>query len=242
MEFQNTPVEGYTLEGEEATIAANNVILTLTTPNFLKTEDSMTLLKVDNGAMITVSVPEGYRIDNIGFEGEVSQLKASAGQIDGQTWSGTGSEEVYGLSTVTFTATGTANIYSIEVNVARYTTLEMPIITANGNTITIESSSPEATIRYSVDGSTPDMYSPAVGESFTYSGPFEVSQNCVVKAIAGGTYMQTSEVAEFPVDWFQVDTVTFNRVNLELTMTCPTPDATILYTVEGTAISIPSIP
>ncbi len=239
MESQNTPVEGYVLEGEEATIVANNVTLALTTPNFLKNEGSITMLKVDNGATLTVSVPEGYRIDNIFFEGEVSQLQASAGQIDGQTWNGTGNEETYGLNTVTFTAMGTASIYAIEVNAVRYTTVEMPIITANGNVITIESNSPEAIIRYSVDGSIPDMYSPAEGESFTYSGPFEVSRNCIIKAIAGGDYMKTSDIAEYPVDWFMVDTVTFNRMNLELTMTCATPEATILYTVEGPTMATP---
>ena len=114
-----------------------------------------------------------------------------------------------------------------------------PIIAHEGNTITI-TTTPDSTLAdslvvnptyyYTLDGSMPDT------TSIKYVEPFEVTQNCVVKAIGMQRGFTNSRVDSLVVDWFKVETPTFSFQNMyddNLTIETETPDAEIYYTMNG---------
>ena len=119
-------------------------------------------------------------------------------------------------------------------NITSYTftladvTAAAPTISVENNIVTINTTSDGAAIYYTTDGTTPTTASPL------YTAPFEVNANCVVQAIAGGTGYNASNVTEYVIDWFRVETVEFNYENLQLTLSTTTPEATIYYTTNGT--------
>lgn len=84
----------------------------------------------------------------------------------------------------------------VTVNLTReWETVPTPVITAaeefsgSETKVMIACAMPEATIRYTTDGSEPNSHSPK------YTGPFWVSESCTVKAVAMCVEYRTSEVA-----------------------------------------------
>lgn len=67
-------------------------------------------------------------------------------------------------------------------------TCETPVISCTDNTVTITCATSGATIYYTTDGSDP------TSSSSLYSAPFEITQNCTVKAIAIKEYFTNSSI------------------------------------------------
>ena len=105
-----------------------------------------------------------------------------------------------------------------------------PSIQRQGNTLTITTTTADAAIYYTLDGTTPTQSSSV----YSSENPIVVTQNCTVKAIAVKEGINNSIVAEFKVDWFSVAKPQI-RVNNELLveMTSETEGAVIRYTVDG---------
>ncbi len=132
-------------------------------------------------------------------------------------------------------STGT---YTIKVNAP---TFNPPQGSYSGpQVVSISSATEDAEIRYTINGSTPGP------NSTLYTNPINVVANSVIQAIAYkpgltpssitvGNYLITNTVAS-PV--FNPDpSVTYNEP-LEVTLSCPTPGATIHYTLDHTDPSV----
>ena len=102
-----------------------------------------------------------------------------------------------------------------------------PTITTSGNTLVMTTSTPGATIYYTLDGSLPST------RSSLYTGSVTPTQNCQVRAIAVKKEMGNSSVTSFVVDWFQVDPVTISFVNMKVQLSTATPNSRIYYTTDG---------
>ena len=105
--------------------------------------------------------------------------------------------------------------------------VSVPTITLNGNMLTITTEPSDATIYYTLNGTTP------TANSSRYDGPIELTGNCTVKAIAYKDGYQTSPIATYVVDAFTVADVEINLVNLQIVMSTATEGATIRYTLNG---------
>jgi formylglycine-generating enzyme required for sulfatase activity/C1A family cysteine protease len=111
---------------------------------------------------------------------------------------------------------------------------------ATSQQITISCSTSGATIKYTIDGSTP---SATVGT--TYSAPFTLSATATVKAIATKNGMTDSAIASAAyTKMAQAATPTFNPVgntsfatSQQITISCATSGATIKYTTDGSTPS-----
>ena len=102
-----------------------------------------------------------------------------------------------------------------------------PTITSSGNRLVMTTSTPGATIYYTLDGSLPST------RSSQYTGPVTPTQNCQVRAIAVKKEMGNSSVTSFVVEWFQVDPVSISFVNMKVQLSTATPNARIHYTTDG---------
>jgi len=123
-------------------------------------------------------------------------------------------------------------------------TVATPVLSPPGGTYTgaqavsITTSTPGATIRYTMDGSTPGTTSPQ------YTGPISVSTSRTVKAIATAPGMAASAIgtATYTINpgTGVVATPTFNPPggsytgSVPVSISTPTPGATIRYTTNGT--------
>lgn len=104
----------------------------------------------------------------------------------------------------------------------------------SGLSITLACTTTGATIRYTTDGTDPTASSSA------YSAPFNINQNCTVKARAFKTNWTASDVSSQAYQ-LRVSTPlitpsggTFVEVEgHQVTFSCPTPDVTIRYTTNG---------
>ena len=114
------------------------------------------------------------------------------------------------------------NYYSTE------NTCATPIFAKAGNNVSI-TSAPEdgTTIYYTTDGSTPTTGS----EIFT--APIEVIQNGTIKALAVNPKLFQSEIGEYEVNWFKVETPVISQNGSVVSITCSTPNTTIYYSFEG---------
>ena len=79
-------------------------------------------------------------------------------------------------------------------------TVATPVITNDGDVVTITTTTPDATIYYTVDGSIP------TAESTLYTEPFTVTENGTIFAIAKRDGYKDSEIALLEVDWIVVGT------------------------------------
>ena len=106
-----------------------------------------------------------------------------------------------------------------------------------GTEVTITCATEDATIHYTIDGSTPTAESPV------YSSPITINATTTVKAMATKTDMKNSSVAtvkyiiNIPSVAKPVLAPAAGEVELgtEVTITCATDGATIHYTTDGTA-------
>ncbi|MCX8059389.1 MAG: chitobiase/beta-hexosaminidase C-terminal domain-containing protein, partial [Spirochaetes bacterium] len=116
-----------------------------------------------------------------------------------------------------------------------------PIFTPEGGTfndylyVTIYCPTTDATIRYTLDGSPP---SPSYG--IIYNQPIEITTTTTIRAIAYRDLMKSSEVVSATFTILKVAPIsispkgaTYNSTQT-ITISCPTPGATIKYTMDGT--------
>ena len=102
-----------------------------------------------------------------------------------------------------------------------------PTFTLDGNVLTISTSTQDATVYYTTDGSAPTT------SSTRYTGPITLTRNCTVKAFAVAAGHENSAVASYTVDWFKVDAVRITFANGYITMSTITEGAQIYYTLDG---------
>ena len=105
--------------------------------------------------------------------------------------------------------------------------------------ISFNSTTSEVSITCATDGSA-IYYTTTDGEPTTeYSGPFTITGETTVKAIATHTTMATSEVGTLTISQVATPTIQNNGSNA-ISITSATPDATIYYTIDGSTPTTPS--
>lgn len=109
-------------------------------------------------------------------------------------------------------------------------TVSTPQFTKNDNAVSIKVTQTEGTtIYYTLDGTTPTT------ASAIYTEPVQMTENCTLKVLAMNDKLFTSEVAEYEVNWFKVETPVIAFDGIFATMTCATPNSRIYYTLDGTS-------
>ena len=84
-----------------------------------------------------------------------------------------------------------------------------------------------AKLFYTTDGTTPTV------ESAPYTSPIPVEHNMVIKAIGTFSDMQPSDVATLTIDTFTVAKPVIQFTNLQIYISCSTPQSAIYYTLDG---------
>lgn len=102
-----------------------------------------------------------------------------------------------------------------------------PEIRYEDETVTIFCEQEDATIHYTLDGSTPDE------NSTKYTKPFSLKRNAIIKAIARAADYADSFVATYTVDSYKVETPTIQFANLHIYIECGTEESAIYYTLDG---------
>lgn len=115
-------------------------------------------------------------------------------------------------------------------------TAETPVISQDGNNITITCGTAGASIYYTIDGSNPTT------ASNLYGGAFAILANCTIKAIAVASGYQNSNIASYSATYTPpvCATPTISQSGNTVTFTCATAGATIHYSgcgVSGTVAS-----
>ena len=93
--------------------------------------------------------------------------------------------------------------------------------------VTISCLQEGAQLYYTTDGKDPTP------ESTPYMSPIPVEHNMTVKAIGTFIDMQTSDVASLVIDTFTVSKPVIQFANLQIHMSCATPQSSIYYTLDG---------
>lgn len=105
-----------------------------------------------------------------------------------------------------------------------------PTFTRTGNTVAIASEPVEGTvIYYTTDGLEPTT------ASDVYTTPIEVTENCVIKALAVNAKLFTSEVSTYDVNWFKVEQPVIVFDGIHMSISCATPNSRIYYTLDGSS-------
>ncbi len=102
-----------------------------------------------------------------------------------------------------------------------------PVLSIDGNLLTMTTLTEGATIYYTTNGSTPNV------QSERYVSPIVLSHNATYKAIAIKSGEISSDIAEIAVDWFQAELPEMVFADGKLTITCSTPGAVIHYAIGG---------
>ena len=122
------------------------------------------------------------------------------------------------------------NYYSSEY------TCGLPSFSREGNKVSIASAPAEGTtIYYTTDGTTPTT------ASSVFTEPIEVEQNITIKALAVNDKLFASEVADYEVNWFKVETPVIAFDGIFATITCSTPNSRIYYTLDGSSPTAESL-
>lgn len=112
------------------------------------------------------------------------------------------------------------------------TTCADPTITQDGNTVTIATTTPGATIYYTTDGTDPD---PSV-EAQKYTHAFSITSAVTVKAIAVRSHYTNSSISSQACTP-QVATPVISCSGTSFTITCATEGASIYYTTSTTDLA-----
>lgn len=91
------------------------------------------------------------------------------------------------------------------------------------------SDTPDASIRYTIDGSDPDA------SAIPYSGPVEMERNATYRARAFSADKYDSNITEYVVDFLKVANPYANFENKKLSFACYDKDVKIYYTTDITA-------
>ena len=122
------------------------------------------------------------------------------------------------------------NYYSSEY------TCGLPSFSREGNKVSIASAPAEGTtIYYTTDGTTPTT------ASSVFTEPITVDQNITIKALATNDKLFTSDVADYEVNWFKVETPVIAFDGIFATITCSTPNSRIYYTLDGSSPTAESL-
>lgn len=109
--------------------------------------------------------------------------------------------------------------------------MPQPVITFSDGKVTITCERSDALIRYTLDKTSPTM------ESTLYEGPFALSHNATIWAIAyiPNSDIEPSEISELVVDSYQTATPTgnFDYESGKLSLKCATEGATISYALNA---------
>ena len=143
---------------------------------------------------------------------------------------GNGELDILYIDTLTLDSTCTAkregyidaDVTSIIFN-ADSVTVATPVIVNNGRMVGISTTTENAVIRYTLDGTTPTVQSPLYTDSIT------VERNCTVRAIAMRKNWFDSEVATKDIDIFKVPSVSFAQDGRVIKLNNPMPEAIIWY-------------
>lgn len=100
-----------------------------------------------------------------------------------------------------------------------------PVLTIEGNLLTMKTLTEGATIYYTTNNTTP------TAQSERYVSPIILSRNATYKAVAIKSGEIQSDMAEVTVDWFQTELPTMAYADGKLSITCSTPGAIIYYTI-----------
>lgn len=116
-------------------------------------------------------------------------------------------------------------------------TAPTPQFYRNGNLLSISTGNPNVQVFYTLDGSEP------TDASILYEAPLQLTGNVTVRAIALNEERYfPSAINSYVVDWFQVSSVEFALNEMRLSMSTPTADASIFYTLDGTTPTANSVP
>ena len=159
----------------------------------------------NSGAVASVTLQAGDNVAEGAYTGYLRNIKLSMADGTGPTTA----EQSFAISV--------------------YSEVATPTFSRVDNTVYITSATPDATIRYTLDGSTPDA------TSTVYADGIVVDRNLTVKAYAARRYFTDSEVAEYQVDWFKVADVAFTQTGNQVALSTTTPDAAIFYTLSTDA-------
>ena len=113
------------------------------------------------------------------------------------------------------------------VFIADSVTVAAPVIVSNGAKVGISTTTEEAVIYYTIDGTEP------TAESTVYTDSITVERNCTIKAIAMRQNWFPSQVTSYVVDLFKVSSVTFAQNGYIISLSTPTSDAIIRYTLSN---------
>ena len=103
-----------------------------------------------------------------------------------------------------------------------------PVFECVDNVLTMATTTADASIFYTLDGTVPDI------ESTVYANPIRLERNMKVNAVAVKDDMVNSDVSVYTVDWFTVDKPEFAFTEGILAITCATPGSTIHYVIGDT--------
>ena len=113
------------------------------------------------------------------------------------------------------------------VFIAADVTVAAPVIASNGYKIGISTTTADAVIYYTLDGTEP------TAENIVYTDSITVEHNCTIKAIALRQNYYPSQVTTFEVDWFKVANVAFAQNGYRVTLSTTTEGATIRYNLSN---------
>ena len=112
-----------------------------------------------------------------------------------------------------------------------------PVITREGNVLTVSSLTNDAKFYYTTDGTEPTT------SSLLYTGNITVEHNCIVKVKGFKAGNLPSETVTMVVDWFyaELPVMSINDDETILTITCSTPGAVIYYEIGGADPTVNSL-
>jgi hypothetical protein len=176
----------------------------------------------------TIEIPEGtevwYTTDGTTPSNSSDESNTSTKYTEGDAIAITHS--MTSISAIAYDETGTASKVTTE-SVSYKSSIETPIITTNGNQVTITATD-GLTVYYTTDGTTPS------NESIEYTEPFEITADCTIKVIAYSND-DISTVQSTTVTFCKVATPTFAPTTgyvvsgNTVTIACATEGATIYY-------------
>ena len=206
------------------------------------------------GGSITLSVAEGYKIKSATIGSGMNTTVAYS--LDGATsptsdkvsLAASKTYTVNGLSasSITFYCMGTDKNTRLYVNYLSVTyesvaSLFVSIAPENGTEfvgsqqVTLTASNPSATMYYTTNGTTPTVGAEGTKQ---YSGPFEITESCTVKAVAvNGDVISPVATAEFNKHMLSVSIAPENGTEFigsqQVTLAASYPSARMYYTING---------